>query len=557
MPRPIQPLPRWADPEVPADSLDPQGLSRRGLLRSAGLFGAAFAGGALLAPTPAGAHTASLGDPALSYLVGDHHVHSVYSHDAKYTFSQLAGAASRYGLDWMVLTEHSNIGHHKAGGALAEHEEILKARAENKRMLLFQGLEWYIPGAEHATVFSPPGRHEVELLTRFEQAYDGKLLGYTAGSPTHPDTPRNEAHAVKALRWLDQQRRCGYVDDVLVLANHPLRLGIDSPHEMRAWRDAAPGIMIGMEGAPGAQAAASPGRNAPNSIRGDYENSPSENSFAGYPREAYRTYGGFDWATATVGGLWDAMLAEGRLFSVTSNSDVHRVTFDTWRNGDWLPGQNFDNTGRLPDPVDTTEPQPGSDFWPGQFSRTHVGVTRYGYRHVMAGLRAGRVWVDHGQLLDGIDVRVNREHGIGRGVTLGGRLCVRRGEKIVLNVTVTTATRPNHHGEVPRLAHLDVIRGAVCGPAADRDEWRAPDTKVVHTADVGGRTGRYTLRIPLGKAEESFYVRLRGSDGKRNGPGFLGAAIDPHGPIPHEPGNGDAWADTWCYTNPVFVDVVR
>ncbi|WP_406398420.1 PHP domain-containing protein [Streptomyces sp. NBC_00879] len=557
MPRPIQHLPRWADPEVPADSLDPQGLSRRGLLRSAGLFGAAFAGGALLAPTPAEAHTASLGDPALSYLVGDHHVHSVYSHDAKYTFSQLAGAASRYGLDWMVLTEHSNIGHHKAGGALAEHEEILKARAENKRMLLFQGLEWYIPGAEHATVFSPPGRHEVELLTRFEQAYDGKLLGYTAGSPSHPDTARNEAHAVKALQWLDQQRRCGYVDDVLVLANHPLRLGIDSPHEMRAWRDAAPGIMIGMEGAPGAQAAASPGRNAPNSIRGDYENSPSENSFAGYPREAYRTYGGFDWATATVGGLWDAMLAEGRLFSVTSNSDVHRVTFDTWRNGDWLPGQNFDNTGRLPDPVDTTEPQPGSDFWPGQFSRTHVGVTRYGYRHVMAGLRAGRVWVDHGQLLDGIDVRVNREHGIGRGVTLGGRLRVRRGEKIVLNVTVTTATRPNHHGEVPRLAHLDVIRGAVCGPAADRDEWRAPDTKVVHTADVGGRTGRYTLRIPLGKAEESFYVRLRGSDGKRNGSGFLGAVIDPHGPIPHEPGNGDAWADTWCYTNPVFVDVVR
>lgn len=107
------------------------------------------------------------------------------------------------------------------------------------------------------------------------------------------------------------------------------------------------------------------------------------------------------------------------------------------------------------------------------------------------------------------------------------------------------------------LGTVGVIRGAVCGPAADRDEWRAPDTKVVHTADVGGRTGRYTLRIPLGKAEESFYVRLRGSDGKLNGPGFLGAAIDPHGPIPHEPGNGDAWADTWCYTNPVFVDVVR
>ncbi|MFE0376750.1 PHP domain-containing protein [Streptomyces inhibens] len=556
MARPHQPLPIWADPDVPVGSLDPQGVSRRGLLRSAGLFGAAFAGGALLAPTAAEAHTADFGDPNLAYLVGDHHVHSVYSHDAKYTFSQLAQAASRYGLDWMVLTEHSNFGHARAGGAEAEHREILKARHDNKRMLIFQGLEWYIPGAEHCTVFSPPGRHEVELLTRFEEAYDGKLLGYTAGAPGHPDTPRNEAHAVKALKWLDQQRRSGYVDDVLVLANHPLRLGIDSPHEMRAWRDAAPEIMIGMEGAPGAQADAIPGRGATNR-RGEYVNSPSEHSWPGYPREAYLTYGGFDWATATVGGLWDAMLAEGKLFSVTSNSDVHRVAFDTWRNGDWLPGQNFDNIGRLPDPVNTTEPQPGSDFWPGQFSRTHVGVTRYGYRHVMAGLRAGRVWVDHGQLVDGIDVRVNREHGIGRGVTLGGRLRVRRGEKIVLNVTVTTASRPNHHGEVPRLAHLDVIRGAVCGPVADRDAWRAPDTRVVHTADVSGRTGRYTLSIPLGRAEESSYLRLRGSDGKRNGPGLLGAAIDPHGPITHEPGDGDPWVDTWLYTNPVFVDVVR
>ncbi|NUL14622.1 PHP domain-containing protein [Streptomyces lunaelactis] len=556
MPSPNQPLPSWADPDVPADSLDPQGLSRRGLLRPAGLFGAAFAGGALLGPTAAEAHTPAWGDPDLAYLVGDHHVHSVYSHDAKYTFSQLATAASRYGVDWMVLTEHSNFGHARAGGADAEHREILRARADNRRMLIFQGLEWYIPGAEHATVFSPPGRHEVELLTRFEEAYDGKLLGYTAGAPTHPDTPRNEAHAVKALQWLDQQRRRGYVDDVLVLANHPQRLGIDSPHEMRAWRDAAPGIMIGMEGAPGAQGAAHPGRGA-SSIRGEYENSPSGNSWPGFPREAYVTYGGFDWATATVGGLWDAMLAEGKLFSITSNSDVHRVVFDTWKNGDWLPGQNFDNTGRLPDPVNTTEPQPGSDLWPGQFSRTHVGVTRYGYRQVMEGLRAGRVWVDHGQLIDGIDVRVNREHGIGRGVTLGGRLRVRRGEKIVLNVTVTTASRPNHHGEVPRLAHLDVIRGAVCGPAADRDEWRAPDTRVVHTADVEGRTGRYTLRIPLGRAEESCYLRLRGSDGKRNGPGLLGGSVDPHGPITHEPGNGDPWVDTWLYTNPVFVDVVR
>ncbi|MFJ2609096.1 histidinol-phosphatase [Streptomyces sp. NPDC087425] len=552
-----QRLPSWADPSVSPADLDAQGVSRRRLLSGAGLFGAAFAlGGPVGSAVAADRHRGVGGDdPGLAYLVGDHHVHSVYSHDAKYTFSQQATAAAKFGLDWMVFNEHANVGHARYGAAL-EHREILKARADNPRQLIFQGLEWYIPAAEHATVFAAPGRHEVDLLTRFELAYDGKLLNYTEGAAGATDTARNEAHAVQGLKWLAEQRRSGYVDDVLVLANHPMRLGIDSPHELRGWRDAAPGIMIGMEGAPGAQGAAIPGWRGATSIRGEYENTPSAQSWSGYPADAYLTYGGFDWATATVGGLWDALLAEGRLFTITSNSDNHRTVFDTWKNGDWPAGQDFDSTGKLPDPVATDTPQPGSDFWPGEFSRTHVGVARYGYRAVMEGLRAGRVWLDHGHLLDGLEVRVRREGDAGRGVTLGGRLRVRRGERIVLTVTVTTASRPNAHGVLPELAHVDVVRGAVRGPVADRDGWRAPDTRVVRTEDVSGRTGTYTLRVPLAAGEESFYVRLRGSDGKRNGAGYLGASVDPRGPVTHAPGDGDPWADTWFYSNPVFVDVV-
>ncbi|MEV7031325.1 PHP domain-containing protein [Streptomyces sp. NPDC093272] len=551
-----QQLPAWADPAVPAAGLDAQGVSRRGLLRRAGLFGAAFALGSAATPARAASgHGPGGDDPRLAYLVGDHHVHSVYSHDAKYTFSQQAQAAARFGLDWMVFNEHSNFGHAHYG-AKSEHAEILRARRDNPRQLIFQGLEWYIPAAEHATVFAAPGRHETDLLTRFELAFDGKLLGYDKGGEADADTARNQAHAVKAIKWLAEQRRSGYVDDVLVLANHPLRLGIDSPYEIRDWRDAAAEIMIGMEGAPGAQGAAIPGLRGASSIRGEYENKPSAQSWAGYPADAYLTYGGFDWATATVGGLWDAMLSEGRPFTVTTNSDNHRTVFDTWKNGDWPPGQDFDNTGRLPDPVDTGTPQPGSDFWPGEFSRTHVGVTRYGYRAVMAGLRAGRVWLDHGHLLDGLDVRLKRDRDHGEGVTLGGRLRVRRGERITLNVTVTTASRVNSHGILPQLAHVDVIRGAVRGPVADRDTWRAPDTRVVRTEDVSGRKGTYRLRIPLTAGDESFYVRLRGSDGNRHGAGYLGASVDPHGPVTHAPGDGDPWADTWFYSNAVFVDVV-
>ncbi len=262
------PLPPWADPAVAEGDLDPQGVSRRGLLRRAGQLGAgvavvATAGGAgvLATSDPAAAHhSAPDADcPDLMYLVGDHHVHSVFSHDAKYRPADAARRGAQFGLDWMVFTEHSNVGHADAGGAVQQREHILAARAENPRMLIFQGLEWYIPAAEHATVFTCPGPNEAEVLRQFETRFDGKLLKRTEGAPAHPDTAGNEAVAVAAIRWLAARRRAGFVPDALVLANHPSRLGIDSPHELRAWRDADPAIMIGMEGAPGAQGAALPG----------------------------------------------------------------------------------------------------------------------------------------------------------------------------------------------------------------------------------------------------------------------------------------------------------
>ncbi|KAA2258524.1 histidinol-phosphatase [Solihabitans fulvus] len=563
-------LPYWADPEVPEQSLDAQGVSRRGLLRGAGLFGAGFlATSALGAGTASAAEDDSDGVDTLSaeerhrpsppdngrsgryaYLVGDHHIHSIYSHDAKYRLLQQTNHAAQYGLDWMVATEHSNFGHANAAGASRENQEIKAVRAANPRLLVFQGLEWYIPSAEHATVFTAPGPHEVDLLTRFELAHDSKL------NKLDDPTAANEQRAIAAIKWLAEQRRNGTAPDVLALANHPSRLGIDSPHEIRAWRDAAPEIFIGMEGAPGSQGAAIPGWGGPNGIRGEYQNSPSDRSWPGFPLEAYRTYGGFDWMTATVGGLWDSMLAEGKPFWVTSNSDNHRTVFDTWHDGDYPPGTDFDSLGRKPDPYDSGTPQPGSDFWPGQFSRTHVGVTRFGYREVMAGLRAGRVWVDHGQLIDGIEVRLRRDDFDPCGVTLGERLRVRRGHRVTLEVRITPSTRRNAHGMLPKLATLDVIKGAVTGPVADRDTWRAPDTKVVQHFDVSDRRGTFTLRIPLGRVDRSFYVRLRGSDGNHNGPGLLGAAVDPHGPQTHTPGSGDPWIDLWAYTNPIFVDAV-
>jgi len=106
---------------------------------------------------------------------------------------------------------------------------------------------------------------------------------------------------------------------------------------------------------------------------------------------------------------------------------------------------------------------------------------------------------------------------------------------------------------VPALAKVDVIRGAVTGASSDPDSFSTPGTAVVKTFDVSGRTGRIELTYPLGAADQPFYLRLRGSDGKRGQVGLHGVAIDPAGPAVDVLGNADPWQDLWFYTNPIWV----
>ena len=558
--------------ELADAELKTMGLSRRRILQSAGILAAGSAATAAMA-RPATANPGG-NDPQLKWLVGDHHVHTQYSHDAKYMIKQQLDTAQSYGVDWLALTEHSNFGHANNGGAVNANKEIQAQRAARPDLLIFQGLEWYIPGAEHASVLVAPGPNEVSLLRTFELVWDGKLNQWEKPTPGTAQVETFERKAVEAIAWLANQRRSGYIDDVVALANHPMRLGIDSPHELRAWRDAAREVMIGMEGAPGAQGSGVSQFSRAGDQRGEYTNNPTQYSFPGYPADAFRPYGGFDWATATVGGVWDSMLAEGLPFWITSNSDNHLTVKDTWKTGPYpaeepylsLPSE-FDRwsvTGKRPDPFDTGEKQGGSDYWPGQFSRLHTGVTKRSYTGVLEAMRNGRMWVDHGHLLQGLDVRVREVRGAGagnsnglNGVTLGSRLQVRRGSDVEISITITTTDYRNFAGILPKLAHVDVIGGTVTGAAADPDTLRAPGTAVWKQIDVSGRTGMFTIKHVIKDVQASCYFRLRGSDGNRHGAGYYGAAVDPAGPIRHGDNLGDAdpWADTWFYANPVFIDV--
>ncbi len=543
-------LPPALDTSVPDSELSPDQHSRRTMLRRAGLLGAGIAGAGVLG----GANTAAATEGrAVSstprrggflWLAGDHHIHTQYSSDGKYRVIDQVRQGARHGMDWLVITDHGSETHAKIGVEKV-NPDIKQAREEFPDSLVFQGLEWNIPAAEHATVFVHPGKNEVAVLKEFETSFDGSVRKASDSSPA------NEALAVSGLQFLAEQVQRRKVKDALMLANHPARRGVDSPHEIRAWRDATPSrpIAVGMEGAPGHQAAgiASPG--GMGRARGIYDNNPSANSFAGYPLESYRTWGGFDWMTATVGGLWDSLIAEGKPWWITANSDSHNVYADTAKRGG--PDADFAANGKHTDPVysgglDLAQ----GDYWPGQYSRTHVGSDGVSYAAVMDGIRAGRVWVDHGGLISGLDARVK---GGGRWATLGGALHVKRGTDVELSIEIALADSANWAQFVPALAKVDVIRGQVTGAVGDRDTFTAPTAKVVQTFAVNQKAGTVKLTYRLGRVDSPLYVRLRGSDGKRTAVGIGGASVDPSGPALDVVGDADPWNDLWFYSNPIWV----
>ncbi|MBB5957025.1 hypothetical protein FHS29_003618 [Saccharothrix tamanrassetensis] len=543
----------------PIDAEDdrPLSVARRRFLAGMGIAAA----GSAAFTVPAAAHDHDHG-PARPvnpwggrdrWFAGDHHIHTKYSPDGQYEVATQVANAREHGLDWVVITDHGGVAHEKFSVDQVA-PDIERARAKYRDTLVYQGLEWNIPGAEHATVFLPPGKSTVDILKAFEAAYDGGVLATPVpqggkGLIARPTSADGEPYALAALRYLEAQVLSGRAEIALMFANHPARRGVNSPHELRGWREAAPGVAVGMEGAPGHQAAGIPtARGGRGGARGYYEASPNQDSFPGYQpttlENPYRTYGGFDWMTAKVGGLWDSLLAEGRPWWVTATSDSHQVHGDTF-----VPGTgDHATTGSRGAPVDTGKPQVYGDYWPGGYSSTLVGAPSKSYLDVMRGLRSGKVVAVHGRLIDGLDLRV-RSDDDPRGVTVGGRTFVRRGSDVEVVVDVRLARLPNFGGVIPRLAKVDLIGGPVTGPAADRDALSAPGTRVVETFEVA-RTARGTVRFrhTFRNVERAFYLRLRGSDGNR--------LTSDGGPVMDVVGDADPWADLWCYANPVFVDVV-
>lgn len=452
------------------------------------------------------------------WLAGDHHIHSRYSTgyddkttpptpvlgaDASYPMPMNAIMARRFGLSWMVATDHGGPNHSKVNHDHA-YPELVISREAVPEVIQFFGLELNSPGADHSSVIIPAGHDEADRLRQIEQAFDAK-----EAFPRDParDT---EPKMIEALKAMDAQS-----PKPVVIAHHPSRsatglgaYGLDTPGEFRNWNDTAPDVAIGMEGAPGHQATAQMRERFAPSVYSGYFGKAR-------PRGAYRkfpTMGGYDQMTARLGGFWDSMLGEGRHWWITANSDSHVH----WSDG-------------------------GADFWPGEYSKTYVHAQK-SHAAILAGLRAGRVFVTTGDLISELDVTARAA-----GVTAmtGETLSVPKGADVTITVRFRDPSMTNANGDNPSVARVDLIRGAITGATANRSADTNPSTRVAKRFRAGQwkTEGEYvTLRYTLKRLDRSEYIRIRGTNGTE-----LEPEPDTEGEVP--------WFDLWFYSNPIFIRV--
>lgn len=490
---------------------------------------ACLAGWALAAPAlahpghrvepvaPSGALAAEVDPASRRWLAGDHHVHSWYSvgwkpaadgkaapepikaGDAVNSIPTNARMAVKHGLSWMVSTDHGGPNHSKYNRDVA-YPEVVSARRQVPGLLLFYGMELDTPGAEHSSVIVPRTPAEREVLFGIEQ-------GYSRREPWPADPAWNtEARMVEALKHMG-----ALAAPPVVIANHPSRsatgvgaYGLVSPQELRNWNDAAPQVAIGMEGAPGHQAAALNSKavaDPDDTYRGSYRRAP--------------TMGGFDQMTARVGGFWDSMLGEGRRWWVTATSDSHRHYTDG-----------------------------GNDFWPGEYSKTYVKAAR-SYGDVLDGLRSGRVFVTLGDLVSEADVVVQTADGRRR-AGIGETLRVARGSDVTVVIRLRDPAGKNFGGHAPQVARVDLIRSEIGPRVTDRTTDANPRARVESrfTARDWARDGeRISIAWTIRGVTEPTYLRIRGTN-----------RIDELEPLPDEKGE-DPWSDLWFYANPVFIAV--
>jgi hypothetical protein len=561
-----------------------------------------------------------------AYLAGDFHNHTVFT-DGSTSIERITDeAVGTFGLDWFVQSGHgggwsrdgrnddanydciddndesdiswegtvgsADIKGDDAGVGYCSKKNMwrwqslqeysyaaIKPKSDEYGKVIAQGYEYQVPGHEHCSHGNITGQFRLyganaDALAQFEYLFDandhdtsaGDGQGWTGKIPNISDGEGAgdimHEKAVASVAWLQEN----YPETSYLVWAHIERKGAHNPDDaygsgynvehFRDFNNAGPTVAFGWEGEPGHQASGS---------RGGFGSSASGGG----------TYGGVGYYSATIGGMWDALLGEGRNWWFFGSSDWH-------------------NRGSFaPDDSETT-----NDFWPGEFQKDyiHVASDNPTPRDIIDGLRSGNSFVVQGDLID--DLRFRAKAGVSGDIaTMGETLYVTPGEMVTIQIKVHDPEGTNHCPysfsnpsllqlgieqplNEPVLDHIDLIAGEVNGridpdDPAYTNPWN-PSAEVVETFwredSRRGRNGNMTFFYRF-RAEQSMYFRLRGTNIPRGTPyetDWVGNPLSDSlaGNIPCTQDQGcpahcegqldhdvEAWADLWLISNPIYVIV--
>jgi hypothetical protein len=424
----------------------------------------------------------------------------------------------------------------------------------------------------------------------------------TAAKLTNNTGTNGHLKTVEGVKWMGSFA----ANSSYYIPAHLERAGVFNPtanagyniEHLRDFNNAAPSVGFGFETMPGHQAEINRGSYSTGAVGGG-------------------TYGGVGIYGAAIGGVWDALLGEGRGWFFFASSDYH-------------------NRGSFgPDDRATT-----ADFFPGEYTRDHVmvrtGTAKMTPQKIVDGLRSGNSFVANGQLIDrlgfvacvsypGVGSRSNAaveniaaaaaanntDVDVSGCASMGEKLKVRPGGDVVVSFVVRDPQGPNnspysfpnpsliqpgvgisHPLNQPVLDHVDLIGGNVSGFVAPGSANYAgligsaaasnPSTAIKATFNSATWTAqpegwrRMTYRFTGVTASQ--YVRLRGTnlppatpfetDSQGNPLLDFGAAgkipcTDAACPAHLTVTNGvktssfdvAGWADLWFYSNPIFIEV--
>lgn len=505
-----------------------------------------------------------------SWMVGDLHTHTVESDDSRTTQTLdllLDKALGTYKLDWMILSNHLRSSKYDQNGNLLPkpvpfayamesieipHVKDMQAGGTYADKMILSAAEWDMPTHDHANVVmfqnestletSTDGAKEFQYLftTLSESLFNPQDVAAWKNRNGSVRPNQTGADALSAIAWL----KTHYPTTSFATINHPSR----NPNkytikDFRQMNDLAPDIVFMIEGMVG---------NQMEPDRGGYTSAYID---ANLPN---RTYGGVDAVVAKVGGVWDALLGEGRHVWNIADSDSH-FKIDAASNS--------------------------SGYYPGEYAKNYVWTPESGKgtaTGLIASLREGRMFGVFGDLINALDFRVVGSTGT---AFMGQEIKVGAGEKVKLTIRFKSPDLNNYLKPVdgntlanmkPVVNHVDLIVGDVTAKASpDSAAYNVatnPSTHVLKRFTAAdwkvGKDGFASITIQL-VANKNQYYRLRGTNLAVDAPGFSfngepladqktwvlnnQGGVDNNGRV--NAINDRNYSSLWFYSNPVFVSV--